>query len=64
MGGEREAESLVITGMRTGPEEVKLMPRVKETVVSTVTCQVGGLRIAVTVWDSLQGWAEEEMREK
>ena len=50
--------------MRRGPEGVKLTPRVKETVVSIVTCQVGGLRIAVTVWDSLQGWAEEEMREK
>lgn len=64
VGGEREAESLVITGMRTGPEEMKLRPRVKKTVVSIVTCQVGDLRIAVTVWGRWQGWAEEEMREK
>lgn len=64
VGGERKAESLVVTGMRTGPEEMKLRPRVKKTVVSIVTCQVGDLRIAVTVWGSLQGWAEEEMREK
>ena len=64
-GRQREAESLVITRTRTEPEEMKRMSRVKKTVVSNVTCQVGDLRIVVTVWGSLQGRAEEEeMREK
>ena len=45
-------ESLAITRMRTEPEEMKLMSGVKRTVFSIVTCQVGDLRRAVTVWDS------------
>lgn len=65
-GGGRREESREPGGNRdedwTRGDETQVER--KKTVASIVTCQVGDLRIAVTVWGSLQGWAEEEMREK